>query len=52
MKAPKGTLIIIGGKEYKGNNGELDMERLNKDFVEYEILMKVIPLRNNIKIKL
>jgi cyanophycinase len=45
MKAPKGTLIIIGGKEYKGENGELDMERLNKNFVEYEILKSVIPLK-------
>lgn len=35
--------MIIGGKEYKGDKGELAMERLNKNFVEYEILMKVIP---------
>src|SRR5690606_10136800 len=52
MKAPKGTLIVIGGKEYKGNKGELDMERLNKNFVEYEILMKVIPSKKANKNKI
>jgi cyanophycinase len=51
MKKPKGTLIIIGGKEDKGDKGELDMERLNKNFVEYEILMKVIPPKQKKKNK-
>jgi len=47
MKTPKGKLMIIGGKEYKGDKGELDMERLNKNFVEYEILKEVIPSKEN-----
>jgi cyanophycinase len=51
MKAPKGTLIIIGGKEYKGENGQLDMERLNKNFVEYEVLKNVIPKKQKQKNK-
>lgn len=51
MKAPKGSLMIIGGKEYKGNSGELDMERLNKNFVEYEILKEVIPTKKKNKDK-
>ncbi|MBA3900511.1 MAG: cyanophycinase [Bacteroidetes bacterium] len=51
MRKPKGTLIIIGGKEYKGDDGELDMERLNKNFVEYEILANVIPLKEKKKNK-
>ena len=35
---PKGTLLIIGGAEDKGDENELDMERKNYEFKHLEIL--------------
>lgn len=40
---PRGTLILIGGAEYKGDDERLEMARRNKDFKPYEILKELIP---------
>jgi cyanophycinase len=42
----KGKLLIIGGKEDKGDDGSLDMARLNKNFTEFQILRNLIPAKN------
>lgn len=43
MKTPKGTLLLIGGAEEKADKKSSDMAELNREYVEYEILKKLIP---------
>lgn len=43
MKEPKGKLVIIGGSEHKGiPDDKRDKEAINPDFIEQEILRKII----------
>jgi cyanophycinase len=44
---PKGTLIIIGGAEDMGVEGQLEMADENKEFVQFEILKQLIPKKKN-----
>lgn len=44
---PKGTLLIIGGAEDKGEKGQLDISEKNKDFKHLEILSELIPAKKN-----
>ncbi|MGZ3932231.1 MAG: cyanophycinase, partial [Bacteroidia bacterium] len=44
---PKGTLLIIGGAEDKGEEGQLDISDKNKDFQHLEILSELIPAKKN-----
>jgi cyanophycinase len=43
MEEPKGTLLLIGGAEEKADKKASDMAELNREYVEYEILKKLIP---------
>src|SRR5688500_6535391 len=47
MAAPKGTLIIIGGAEDKGEEGRLNMEEQNREFRRFEILEELVPKRKS-----
>jgi cyanophycinase len=47
MTTPKGTLIIIGGAEDKGEAGKLSMEEKNREFHRFEILEQLLPKRKN-----
>lgn len=42
MMIPKGTLLIIGGAEDKGDNKALDIERKSGEFKHFEILKLLI----------
>jgi cyanophycinase len=41
--SPKGTILIIGGAEDKGDAGKLEMKGKNKDFENFEILKELLP---------
>ncbi|MGZ5242286.1 MAG: cyanophycinase [Bacteroidia bacterium] len=46
MKVPNGKLIIIGGSEHKGKRNETsDKEAINPDFMQQEILKRLIQER-------
>lgn len=40
---PKGTLLLIGGAEDKGDGNAPDMDGKNKDFQHFEILKEMLP---------
>lgn len=45
---PKGTLILIGGAEDRGNN-EIAIQKRNKQFVHFEILKELLPTKKKNK---
>jgi len=46
---PKGTLLIIGGAEDKGEDGGSDMSERNKQFEQFEILKELLPKKTGAK---
>ncbi len=44
---PRGKLILIGGAEDKGENAELSIQHKNRQFVHFEILKELVPLKKN-----
>jgi cyanophycinase len=49
---PKGTVLIIGGAEDKGDENEPDMAQKNKEFEHFEILREILPKDNGSKKKI
>ena len=47
---PKGTLLIIGGAEDKGDNDELEMARKNREFKHFEILKLLLKEKKKLEI--
>ena len=47
---PKGTLLIIGGAEHKGDDNELEMETKNLDFKQFEILKLLLKKKEKIEV--
>ncbi|MES2680240.1 MAG: cyanophycinase [Bacteroidota bacterium] len=47
---PRGKLILIGGAEDKGLDGVLTIQRQNKQFVHFEILKELLPVKKKGKI--
>jgi len=45
---PKGTILIIGGAEDKGDE-EKDIKKQNSEFKNFEILKELLPLKNGKK---
>jgi cyanophycinase len=43
---PKGTLLIIGGAEFRGGDEAKEMSKKNNDFVDFDILKELIPPTN------
>lgn len=42
---PRGKLILIGGAEDKGITGALSIQAKNKEFVQFEILKELLPVK-------
>jgi len=47
---PRGKLILIGGAEDKGEDDVLSSQRGNKQFIHYEILKELLPVKKKGKI--
>ena len=47
---PKGTLLIIGGAEDKGDNDKLEMARKNREFKHFEILHLLLKGKKKVEI--
>src|SRR4051812_2608461 len=48
---PKGRLLIIGGAEDKGDDGDSGMAMKNQQFERFEILKKLLPAKTKEKIE-